>query len=109
MNLPISNFTKLFSIFNELRDLTDNEMELHLFERLNMIYVNLKNILKKDGLDITFVLSSKSDKKSKRPKKHHRHSHKRSSKSNDGVFKQVYNNGNSFDFVDMDGNKYYLI
>jgi hypothetical protein len=55
------------------------------------------------------VLSSKSDKKSKRPKKHHRHSHKRSSKSNDGVFKQVYNNGNSFDFVDMDGNKYYLI
>jgi hypothetical protein len=54
------------------------------------------------------VLSSKSDKKSKRPKKH-RQSHKRSSKSIDGVFKQVYNNGNSFDFVDMDGNKYYLI
>ena len=109
MNLPISNFTKLFSIFNELRDSTDNELELHLFERLNMIYVNLKDILKKDGLDITLVLSSKSDKKSKKPKKHHRHSHKRSSKSIDGFFKQVYNNGNSFDFVDMDGNKYYLI
>ena len=104
MNLPISNFTKLFSIFNELLKLTDNEVDLYLFERLNMICVNLKDILKKDGLDVTLVLSSKSEKQTKKPKK--QHSHK---KSNNGVFKQVYNNGNSFDFVDLDGNKYYVI
>ena len=112
MNLPLANFVKLFSIINALLEISDNEMDMHLFERLNMICINLKDILEKDGLDVSLLLSSEasaSEKKAKKVRKTRRSVPSDRSMKRKGVFKQVYNNGNSYEYVDLNGNKYYVI
>lgn len=117
MNLPLTNFTKLFSVFNSLLELSDKEIDMHCFERLSVICTNLREVLKKDGLDITSVLSSitkneKSKIKLNKNIKHHQNltTHKGvSTKIPKGVFKQVYNDGNCFEYVDLDGNKFYVL
>ncbi len=84
-------------------------------ERLNRICGSFKDVLNKDGLDLTHILSTSIDlgicstlSSGKKVRKNRRSANERSRaiRNDRQVFKQV---GTSFDYVDLDGNKYYVI